>query len=218
MEGILVDREKAQFTLINFQIVKVWSNKQINLINNKITPLKSNWRSIENDTIIKNSLENNDDFILVNGVPYTAYNIVNEVKGELAKSIVKIMEDNEILSIYDLILEVEVDRVKKNIKTGEAEIVNPLEENQIYTNEDLIDYVLKSKNEVIIADVTSSNNVDEYVADRGGEIIEGFLNTLIKSAKDNEDKELIEAFQLLDGAWDVVDALNERVDKYIRSN
>lgn len=217
MEGILMDKEKAQLILINFQIKK-WSGKQISFIDKSLVPLKSNWGSTENNNIIKKSLENSDELIRVDGIPYIAHNILNGIKSELAESIVKIMEDNKRLSISDLVSEVEVDRAKKNTKTGKVEIINPLEEDEIDTSEDLFDYVLKSKDEVVMVDVTYSNNIDEYIADGGGEIIEGFLKTLIGNAKNNNDREVIEAFETLDGVWDVVDALNERVNEYVQNN
>lgn len=212
-----MNREKAKLILINFQI-KNWSNKQINLIGNKVMPLNSKWGSIENDTIIKDSLKSGRKFILIDGIPRSAVEILNEVKYSLAKSVVKVIFDNEIISMRDLILETEVDKAKKHVKTGEVRIINCLDENKINTTEDLIKKLLESTNEVSIVNVTYSNNVEEYITNEGGETIEGFLKILIKDSKDNEDKELIKAFEFLDGAWDVVDVLNERVDEYIENN
>lgn len=211
-----MDKEKAQLILINNQIEYWFEDRDVQLINKNIMPLKFNSKGIENDVIIKNSFKENSDFLTVNRFPYSANNILNEAKKRLAESIVNVMFDNGIICMEDLILETEEERAKKNIETGEVKIINPQVEYIINTTEDMIKKVLQSTNEVLIVDVTSSNNVEGYIEYEGGEVIEGFLKALIESDGNDEGRGLIKSFEILAGVWDVVDILNERVDEYIR--
>lgn len=213
-----MDKDKAKLVLINFQIDNWSKDGEIKLINKKIMPFISNLASIKNDAIVKSSLENGSKFILVNGIPYSANDILSMVKEGLAQSIVKVMFEKEKLCMEDLILEIEEERATKNTETGEVRIINCIDENKVNTTEDMIKKVLESTNEILMVDVTSSNNVEEYITNGGGEAIEDFLTTLIEGAKDNESRRLIEAFEALDGAWDIVDALNKRVDEYLENN
>ncbi|SCG84354.1 hypothetical protein DW1_2794 [Proteiniborus sp. DW1] len=135
--------------------------------------------SIKNDAIVKNSLQNGSKFILVNGIPYSANDILSMVKEGLVKSIVNVMFEKEKLCMEDLILEIEEERAIKNTETGEVRIINCIDEDKVNTTEDLIKKVLESTNEMLMVDVTSSNNVEEYITNGGGEAIEDFLTTCV---------------------------------------
>ncbi len=209
---------KSKSVLINF-MVKIWllEDRKIELINKKVMPLYFYLASIGDSIQAKKSLEDGSKFILVDGVPYSAIEVVNEVKRRIARGIVDTMFNKGVIYMEELILEIEEERARINSKTGEVSIINSFKEEKIEKTENLINKLLESTNDELIVDIKTINNVDEYIYSGGGSKIENFIASMLISSEDREGKVEIEAFQSLDGAWDVVDELNRKVDEYIHN-
>lgn len=99
---------KSKSVLINF-MVKIWllEDRKIELINKKVMPLYFYLASIGDSIQAKKSLEDGSKFILVDGVPYSAIEVVNEVKRRIARGIVDTMFNKGVIYMEELILEIE---------------------------------------------------------------------------------------------------------------
>ena len=186
---------KSKSVLINF-MVKIWllEDRKIELINKKVMPLYFYLASIGDSIQAKKSLEDGSKFILVDGVPYSAIEVVNEVKRRIARGIVDTMFNKGVIYMEELILEIEEERARINSKTGEVSIINSFKEEKIEKTENLINKLLESTNDELIVDIKTINNVDEYIYSGGGSKIENFIASMLISSEDREGKVEFEAF------------------------